>query len=91
MKKENARLLAQKKAIERILTSDDGKLLLQYLADITLPDMGLPCQELGQYAFRQGQRSILITLLQFCEKPASDFCVESIWDLIKIRENKYNG
>lgn len=85
---ENTRFLNQKRAIERILKSEDGKYLIQYLGDITLPNSGFPCTGIEEYAFQQGQRSILITLLQICEKSISDFCTETIWDLIKLNERR---
>lgn len=85
---QQIRLASQKSAIERIFNSEDGKLLLQYLCDITFPIMGMPCKDLGEYAFFQGQRSLLISLLQFAEKPVSDFCFSEFRDIIRLNERK---
>lgn len=86
VRRKNARLMAQKAAIRNLLSTEDGKLLLQYLADITMADAGVPLKDLGEYAFKQGQRSVLITLIQFCEKRASDFCLDKIYDMVRFDE-----
>jgi hypothetical protein len=57
------RQIAQKEAIERVLNSSDGKLLLEYLGDLLLFDVGGFCENPYASAFREGRRSVLMNLL----------------------------
>jgi len=82
------RLLKQKTAIERILSSEDGQLLLQYLADIAFSHVGALSKDSLEYAFWNGQRSLLVSLLQFSEKDISNFCLESIINMVKFDERR---
>lgn len=60
---EFKRQISQKEAIERILDSSDGKLLLEYLGDLLLFDVGGYCENPYASAFREGRRSVLMNLL----------------------------
>jgi hypothetical protein len=85
----NARLIEQKRAIERVLASDDGKLMLQYLADVAFSHVGAVGKDGLEYAFWNGQRSLLVSLLQFAEKDVSNFTLNSIYEMVKFDEGKF--
>lgn len=57
------RQIAQKEAIERIFTTSDGELLLEYLGDLLLFDVGKFCDNANAMSFREGRRSVLTALL----------------------------
>lgn len=62
------KLISQKQALEQILTSPNGKLLLSYLGDLCLSDLGIAKKDPYQYAYSEGRRSVLLTLLQLAHR-----------------------
>jgi len=57
------RQISQKEAIERIFSTSDGELLLEYLSDLLLFDVGQFCDNANAMSYREGRRSVLTNLL----------------------------
>lgn len=57
------RKIRQKQAIERLLDTDDGKTLLEYLSDLLLFDIGQFCDNNNAMHYREGRRSVFTNLL----------------------------
>lgn len=57
------RQISQKEAIVRLTETPDGELLLEYLGDLLLWDVGSFCQNIYESYYREGRRSVLINLL----------------------------
>lgn len=79
-KQLNKRFAVQKSAIERILKSDDGALLMQYLGDISLTNIGVPCKDALEYAYNEGKRSVVLALMQVAEKDLGQFIYDMVID-----------
>lgn len=67
--KNQTKLINQKQAVEQILNSKNGELLLGYLGDLCLSDMGVAKKDAYAYAYSEGRRSVLLTLLQLAHRP----------------------
>ncbi len=83
MSANNKKIVEEKSAIERLVKSDDGALLIRYLGRICLNNLGVPCANAYEYAYNEGRRSVFLTLLQIAEKDLSMF----VYDLVKEEEN----
>lgn len=81
----NKKLTDQKTAIERLIKSDDGQMFIQYLGQICLCNMGVPCKDAYEYAYNEGKRSVFLAILQMAEKDLCDF----IYDMVKDDERIY--
>ena len=57
------RHISQKEAIERVFSTSDGELLLEYLSDLLLFDVGQFCDNANAMSYREGRRSVLTNLL----------------------------
>jgi hypothetical protein len=60
--RKHKRQISQKEAIERLFETSDGKLLLEYLSDLLLFDVGNFCPNSNAMFFREGRRSVLTNL-----------------------------
>ena len=70
---ENNKTVQRKRAIERLIKSEDGTELVKYLGDICLRNLGCPCKDGQEYAFNEGKRSIFLAILQMAEMNISEF------------------
>ena len=84
MKAEQAhtKLIARKAAIERLIKSDDGQELINYLADICLNNLGAPCKDALEYAYNEGKRSVFLAVMQMAEKDLGNF----IYNIVREEE-----
>ncbi len=82
MSASKKKIVEEKSAIERLIKSDDGELLIRYLGRICLNNLGVPCSDAYEYAYNEGKRSVFLTLLQMSEKDLSMF----IYDLVRDEE-----
>lgn len=76
--------LEEKQAVDRIMQSADGQLLLRYLGKCCLATLGQRCRDHYEYAYNEGARSILLALMQFTAKDATFF----INDMVLKQEGK---
>lgn len=60
---EDKKHAARKCAIETILKSKEGEQMLEYLAELTLSDVGTVTAGPYEMYFREGRRSVLAALL----------------------------
>lgn len=83
--KDHKPIIDQKMAIERLMRSADGELLIKYLGEICLKNIGAPCTNAYEYAYNEGRRSVFLALLQMAEKNLSMF----VYNLVKDEENNF--
>lgn len=82
-KTQNA-TIEEKQAVERIMQSADGELLLRYLGKCCLRGLGQRCRDPIDYAYNEGARSILLAIMQFAAKDITFF----INDMVLRQEGK---
>lgn len=82
MEQINKKIIDRKKSIERLIKSDDGQILIDYLADICLTNLGVPCKSALDYAYNEGKRSVFLAVLQMAEKDLGNF----VYDMVKEEE-----
>jgi hypothetical protein len=80
------RQISQKEAIERLTETDDGKLLIEYLSDLVLFDIGTFCNDPYALSFREGRRSILINLLSLKDMKLMKY----IKEVKRVQVNLFN-
>lgn len=84
-KKDHQPIIDEKMAIERLIKSKDGELLIKYLGEICLKNIGVPCDNAYEYAYNEGKRSVFLALLQMAEKNLGMF----VYNLVKDEENNF--
>lgn len=78
LSKAQQEILSEKRALEQLLSSENGDLLLDYLAKLCLNDMGLAKKDGLEYAYSEGRRSVYLTLMQFAKRPFNKMLNEMI-------------
>lgn len=92
LNEEQERRLKQKQALEEFFNSPNGDLFLEYLGSLCLSDFGSPKKDAYEYAYSEGRRNVLSTLLQIGNRDINVF----LKDMIKKQEDYdarklYNG
>ena len=67
MRRNITKLAKQKMAIMDVLATDDGKLLLEHIADMCLNTVGVYVKDPYAVAFYEGQRKVLMSLLRIAK------------------------
>lgn len=75
-------LVDAKQAAERIFSSEDGQLVLNYLGKMCLNDLGVPKKDGLAYAYSEGRRGVLLTLMQLTERPL----YKMVEEMVKAQE-----
>lgn len=68
----------RKIAVEKLIKSEYGKFLIDYLGDICLNNLGVPCKDAYEYAYNEGKRSVFLAILQLAEKDLSEFIYDKV-------------